>query len=85
MSEKSSAPKAAGNLPVPKMRRGVKGFYRDVVREMKHVTWPKPNETTRLTGVVLAVCVMIVAMLYFATYIFGKVLTAIITGGAPQL
>lgn len=85
MSEKTKAPKATGNLPVPKMRRGVKGFYRDVVREMKHVTWPKPQETTRLTGVVLAVCVMIVAMLYFATFIFGQVLTAIITGRAPQL
>jgi len=85
MSEKSSAPKAAGNLPVPKMRRGVKGFYRDVVREMKHVTWPKPKETTRLTGVVLAVCVMIVTMLYFATLIFGQILSAIITGKAPQL
>ncbi len=81
MSEKSSAPKAAGNLPVPKMRRGVKGFYRDVVREMKHVTWPKPQETTRLTGVVLAVCVMIVTMLYFATLIFGQILSAIISSG----
>ncbi len=81
MSEKSSAPKAAGNLPVPKMRRGVKGFYRDVVREMKHVTWPKPQETTRLTGVVLAVCVMIVTMLYFATLIFGQILAAIISSG----
>ncbi|MCH8978153.1 MAG: preprotein translocase subunit SecE [Armatimonadetes bacterium] len=67
------------------MRRGVKGFYRDVVREMKHVTWPKPHETTRLTGVVLAVCVMIVTMLYFATFIFGWILSAIITGGPPQL
>lgn len=81
MSEKSSAPKAAGNLPVPKMRRGVKGFYRDVVREMKHVTWPKPQETTRLTGVVLAVCVMIVTMLFFATLIFGQILAAIISSG----
>lgn len=79
MSEKTSGPKPASNLPVPKMRRGVKGFYRDVVREMKHVTWPKPQETSRLTGVVLAVCVMIVTMLYFATFIFGEVLKAIIT------
>ena len=85
MSDKPKGPKVAGNLPVPKMRRGVKGFYRDVIREMKHVTWPKPQETTRLTGVVLAVCVMIVAMLYFATFIFGQVLTAIITVGALQL
>jgi preprotein translocase SecE subunit len=63
------------------MKRGVRGFYKDVVREMKHVTWPKPQETTRLTGVVLAVCAMIVVLLQLATFVFGTVVNAIISGG----
>ncbi len=80
MSETPKGSKA-GALPVPKMKRGVKGFYKDVVREMKHVTWPKPQETTRLTGVVLAVCAMIVVLLMLATFVFGKIVHAIVTGG----
>jgi preprotein translocase SecE subunit len=63
------------------MRRGVKGFYRDVVREMKHVNWPTPQETGRLTGVVLAVCAMIIGLLLAATTLFGWVVTSIIGGG----
>jgi preprotein translocase SecE subunit len=64
------------------MKRGVKGFYKDVVREMKHVTWPKPAEATRLTGVVLAVCAGIIVLLQFATLVFGWVVHAIVGGGA---
>ncbi len=80
MSETPKGPKP-GTVPVPKMKRGVKGFYKDVVREMKHVTWPKPQETTRLTGVVLAVCAMIVVLLQLATFVFGTVVNAIVNGG----
>ncbi|MEX2244645.1 MAG: preprotein translocase subunit SecE [Fimbriimonadaceae bacterium] len=76
----SQTPKT-GSVPVPKMRRGVKGFYRDVVREMKHVTWPKPHETTRLTGVVLVVCALIIVLLQFAAFVFGEIVTAIVKGG----
>jgi preprotein translocase SecE subunit len=76
----SQTPKT-GSVPVPRMRRGVKGFYRDVVREMKHVTWPKPHETTRLTGVVLVVCALIIVLLQFAAFVFGEIVTAIVKGG----
>jgi preprotein translocase SecE subunit len=79
----SEAPKAArpGSVPVPRMKRGVRGFYKDVVREMKHVTWPRPQETSRLTGVVLAVCAMIVVLLMLATFVFGTVVNAIVNSG----
>lgn len=79
----SETPKATkpGSVPVPKMRRGLKGFYKDVVREMKHVTWPRPQETTRLTGVVLAVCAMIVVLLMLATFVFGEIVRAIVHAG----
>jgi preprotein translocase SecE subunit len=81
MSEVPKGPKP-GSVPVPKLRRGVKGFYRDVIREMKHVTWPRPQETTRLTGVVLIVCAGIIVLLQLATFVFGKVVHAIVSGGA---
>jgi preprotein translocase SecE subunit len=64
------------------MRRGVKGFYRDVVRELKHVTWPTPKEASRLTGIVLAVCALIVVLLMFATFFFGAIVDMIVKGGA---
>lgn len=67
-------------VPVPSMRRGIKGFYKDVVREMKHVTWPTPRESSRLTGIVLAVCAMIVVLLMFATYFFGAIVHMIVKG-----
>jgi preprotein translocase SecE subunit len=52
-----------GSLPIPKSRRGAKGFFSEVSREMKKVNWPTPKETNRLTGVVLAVCILGVVML----------------------
>jgi preprotein translocase subunit SecE len=79
----SETPKAAktGSVPVPKMRRGLKGFYKDVVREMKHVTWPTPKEASRLTGVVLAVCAGIIVLLQGLAILFHEIVTVIVTGG----
>lgn len=82
MSESPKASKMPAGVPVPKLRRGFKGFYKDVVREMKHVTWPTPKETTRLTGIVLAVCTLIVLLLMAATFLFGTLLHLIVKGGA---
>lgn len=81
MSEKAKG-KSTGSVPMPSMRRGLKGFYKDVVREMKHVTWPKPQETSRLTGVVLVVCAMVTILLQLAAMLFGTVIQAIVKGGA---
>ena len=70
MSDKSekgqerSAPQPAGSVAVPNLKkRGFKGFWRDVQREMRHVTWPTRAETNRLTGVVLAVCTLAILIL----------------------
>ena len=80
MSAKTKS-QGSGNVPVPKMKRGLKGFFRDVVREMKHVTWPSPQETTRLTGVVLAVCAMLILLLWIASTVFAIVLREGFGGG----
>jgi preprotein translocase SecE subunit len=52
-----------GSMPVPKSKRGVKGFFAEVGREMKKVSWPNRPETNRLTGVVLVVCLILVTVL----------------------
>lgn len=58
-----SGPSAPTSIALPKSRRGFKQYWVDVIREMKKVTWPPHTETNRLTGVVLAVCVLLVLIL----------------------
>ncbi|AIE83425.1 preprotein translocase subunit SecE [Fimbriimonas ginsengisoli] len=74
----SSRPR--GGVPVPKSKRGLKGFFNEVVREMKKVSWPTRAETNRLTGVVLAVCVMLVIFLTTIGYVFQFIVDFITKG-----
>lgn len=69
-----------GGLPIPKARFGLKGFYNEVVREMKKVHWPERSETNRLTGVVLAVCGFVVLALAGMSVVFDT-LVRLITNG----
>lgn len=62
--QKGSKPKASGKMPTPTSRRGPKAFLKDVQREGRQVNWPTPQETTRLTGTVLGVCVLATGILY---------------------
>jgi preprotein translocase SecE subunit len=59
----NDAPKASASIPIPKSRRGAKGFFIDVQRELKRVNWPSRAENMRLTGVVLGVCVLMAIIL----------------------
>jgi preprotein translocase subunit SecE len=68
-------------VPIPKMKRGVKGFYREVIREMKHVHWPSQKETTRLTGVVLGICGLIITLLWALSQVFSVVINDMILRG----
>ena len=82
--EKSVAPGTgpAGKVPVPNFnRRGLKGFLADVRSEMKKVAWPTQKETTRLTGVVITVCVMAVVILYALSTGFGFILDRVFGTG----
>ena len=74
----SSRPR--GSLPLPNSKRGLKGFYNEVIREMKKVSWPTKPETNRLTGVVLSVCLMLVAFLSAIGFIFNFVIDLITKG-----
>ncbi len=86
MSKESSAPapKAApkGSGPaLPSMKRGLKGFFQDLQREMKNVTWPTPKEATRLAGVVMGVCAGIVAFLFVVSFVVEQLIKIIIQAG----
>jgi len=66
--------KPQGSLPIPRSKRGVKGFFSEVVREMKKVSWPTVKETNRLTGVVLAVCLLIGSIMILMGFAFGALI-----------
>ena len=55
-------------------RGGLFRFIGEVVSELKKVTWPSRQETTRLTLLVIAVSVVIAAFLFM----FDQVFTAFI-------
>ncbi len=81
MSDKTKEMAAPVALPGIK-KRGLKGFYRDVVREMKHVHWPTRHETNRLTGVVLAVCLIVIGVLTALSIVFDTIFRQIFRAGA---
>lgn len=62
-----------GGIAIPRSKRGPKGFFQEVKREIKKVSWPTIPETHRLTGVVLGVCFLLVAILTGLGEIFGFV------------
>lgn len=72
----------SGSIALPKSRRGVKGFFNEVGREMKKVNWPTKPETNRLTGVVMGVTLLCMAILTGLGIIFGT-LVNLITKGTP--
>jgi preprotein translocase SecE subunit len=64
MSKKApTGPSVPAGIPIPRSRRGIRQYFVDVGREMKKVTWPPYTETNRLTGVVLAVCTLLILIL----------------------
>ena len=59
--------------PMPKARRGLRQYFVDVGREMKKVTWPPHSETNRLTGVVLAICALLILVLTLFHLFFNTI------------
>lgn len=74
MSKTPAASQTKGSVPVPKMKRGLGSFLADVRRELTKVSWPTIPETNRLTGVVLAVCLLLVVILGVLGGVIGLVI-----------
>ncbi|MEA2553845.1 MAG: preprotein translocase subunit SecE [Fimbriimonadaceae bacterium] len=79
MSSTPTTPRGA-SIPTPRSKRGLKGFFAEVGREMKKVNWPTRAETNRLTGVVFAVCTLIGLILFALSFVFDRLVKLITTG-----
>ncbi len=78
----ASTQPAQGSIALPNIkRRGMKGFFRDVQREMRLVQWPTPREAVRLTSVVLAVCAIVTTVLTALSFVADTIFRQIFRGG----
>ncbi|OGU31321.1 MAG: preprotein translocase subunit SecE [Ignavibacteria bacterium GWA2_35_9] len=59
------------------MKEKIIGFFDDVVKEMKKVTWPTKAELKESTTVVIVVCLVIAAFTYVIDMIINQVLKGI--------
>jgi preprotein translocase subunit SecE len=59
------------------MKDKIIGFFDDVVKEMKKVTWPTKDELKESTTVVIVVCLVIAAFTYVIDMIINQVLKGI--------
>ena len=60
------------------MKEKIIAFFTDVAKEMKKVTWPGRGELRDSTVIVLIVCGVIAAFIYFVDLAVSKVLNAIL-------
>ena len=58
------------------MKDKIIGFFQDVVKEMKKVTWPTKAELKESTVVVIVVCLILAAF----TYIIDMAIQAVFKG-----
>jgi preprotein translocase subunit SecE len=58
------------------MKEKIIGFFEDVVKEMKKVTWPTKAELKESTVVVIVVCLILAAF----TYIIDMAVQAVFKG-----
>jgi len=56
-----------------------KGFFGDVVLEMKKTSWPSKQELTESTGLVIVFILMLAAFVGAADWLFQKLLTLLIS------
>ena len=58
------------------MKDKIIGFFKDVVKEMKKVTWPTKAELKESTMVVIVVCLILAAF----TYVIDMAVQAVFKG-----
>ncbi|GAB4292764.1 MAG: preprotein translocase subunit SecE [Ignavibacteriaceae bacterium] len=59
------------------MKEKIVGFFEDVVKEMKKVTWPTREELKESTTVVIVVCLIIAAFTYVIDMLLNQVFKGI--------
>ncbi len=54
------------------MKDKIIGFFQDVVKEMKKVTWPTKEELLESTKVVIVVCIVLAVFTYVIDMIINQ-------------
>lgn len=80
MASTPSGPKGPTSIPTYRSKRGWKGYFAEVSREMKKVNWPTRAETNRLTGVVFAVCFIVGIILFALSTVFEHFVSLVTSG-----
>jgi preprotein translocase subunit SecE len=63
----------------PKRRRFA--FFSDIVGELKKVVWPTRQETTRLSLIVIGICLIMGLLLGLIDYGFSELVAKVFLGG----
>ena len=58
------------------MKDKIIGFFEDVVKEMKKVTWPTKDELKESTNIVIVVCLLLALF----TYVIDMVISQLFKG-----
>ncbi|MDY0082217.1 MAG: preprotein translocase subunit SecE [Ignavibacteriaceae bacterium] len=59
------------------MKEKIIGFFQDVVKEMKKVTWPTKAELLESTKIVIVVCIVLALFTYVIDIIINQVFKGI--------
>jgi preprotein translocase subunit SecE len=65
----------------PKRRKGIIGYAKGIITELKKVTWPTKSEALRLSVIVLIICIVVGAILGALDYGFTQLVDKIFIGG----
>ena len=60
------------------MKEKIIGFVTDAVKEMKKVTWPRPEELRESTAIVLVVCIVIAVFVFAVDWLVSGLLKVIL-------
>jgi preprotein translocase subunit SecE len=83
--QRSPKPQVGGSSPSwrasllnrASMKDKIVGFFNDVVKEMKKVTWPTKEELKESTVIVVVVCLIIAAFTYVIDMAISQLLKGI--------
>ena len=59
------------------MKEKIIGFFNDVVKEMKKVTWPTKDELKESTSIVIVACLILAAFTYVIDMGINQILKGI--------
>ena len=76
-SEQNKRPEKKASSSRKKQNRIVR-WWKSTVGELRKVSWPTPQETWRLTKVVLVVVFVMAAILGLLDFVFSRVIAALV-------